>query len=59
MGQCDLVLAHVPAFANQAALDIHVRTKIRYDYRCVLLCQYCMGVFAGLQILIQIFLVVM
>jgi len=39
MGQCDLVLLHAPNFhvMNEAAgealtLDIHVRTKVRYDY---------------------------
>ncbi|CAB9512707.1 Glycoside hydrolase Family 5 [Seminavis robusta] len=33
MGACDLVLLHAPNFKdNNTALDIHIRTKTRYDY---------------------------
>ncbi|CAB9512086.1 expressed unknown protein [Seminavis robusta] len=31
-GECDLVMAHVPQFTPHQALDLHIRTKIRYDY---------------------------
>ena len=33
MGQCDIVLTHVPNFdGNGRDLDIHIRTTIRHDY---------------------------
>lgn len=32
MGECTMVLVHAPAFEPGMALDIHIRTKIRYDY---------------------------
>jgi hypothetical protein len=32
MGACDLVLIHAPHYAPGTALDIHIRTKARYDY---------------------------
>ena len=32
-GECDLVLVHTDSFAQAGkTLDIHARTKIRYDY---------------------------
>ena len=31
-GECDLVLVHIDDFKNGLPLDIHIRTKIRYDY---------------------------
>lgn len=31
-GECDLKLVHAPHFDGQQDMDIHVRTKIRYDY---------------------------
>lgn len=31
-GQCDLVLLHAPDFGFGMGLDVHIRTKIRYDY---------------------------
>lgn len=32
MGECSLVLIQAPFFSEAAGLDIHIRTKIRYDY---------------------------
>lgn len=31
-GECDLVFLHAPAFSQGLGLDVHVRTKSRYDY---------------------------
>lgn len=35
MGECDLVLADSPAFANGLGIATHIRTKTRYDYSYV------------------------
>ena len=36
MGACDLKMLHAPNFDGQGkALDINIRTKIRYDYSYV------------------------
>lgn len=32
MGECDLMLIHVPGFDGKHDMDVHVRTTIRYDY---------------------------
>lgn len=32
MGECDLVLSHAPKFTENKMLDVHIRTKARYDY---------------------------
>lgn len=32
MGECDLNLMHAPKFDGELDMDIHIRTKIRYDY---------------------------
>ena len=31
LGECDLVLVHIDDFQNGLPLDIHIRTKIRYE----------------------------
>lgn len=31
-GECDMVLLHAPGFAQGLGLDVHIRTKARYDY---------------------------
>lgn len=33
MGACDLVLIDAPHFAEDMALNIHIRTKIVHTYR--------------------------
>ena len=34
-GECDLVLADAPHFADGLGMTVHIRTKIRYSYSYV------------------------